>query len=311
MRAWAASALAWSVWRNLVRHLLAGAAELGELIVVAARAGVFPGVAVVDRALVAQVFAGDLVLAALGTKIVALLLGEPLSASRAESRRPRPRSIRQLFGFFHGHAARVVQHLGVAERTVGQVFLPADLAAVHRLLLVETAVRADETVVVQDVVGDARVTEVVAFAHLSAFRTLCLGHLSSSFCRLSFGRILTSVYINIMKSEVNYNLPRFCFCLTPHFLAFGPCYNKYMYYVYLIQSKKTRELYIGVTYDLARRFKEHNEGKSFSTKSARPWILIYYEAYKAVKDAYEREKQIKHYGQSLGHLKRRLKFSLN
>ncbi|MFH2136626.1 MAG: GIY-YIG nuclease family protein [Patescibacteria group bacterium] len=84
-----------------------------------------------------------------------------------------------------------------------------------------------------------------------------------------------------------------------------------MYYVYLIQSKKTRELYIGVTYDLARRFKEHNEGKSFSTKSARPWILIYYEAYKAVKDAYEREKQIKHYGQSLGHLKRRLKFSLN
>lgn len=51
-------------------------------------------------------------------------------------------------------------------------------------------------------------------------------------------------------------------------------------------------------------------GKSFSTKSYVPWELVYYEAYGSEKDAYQREKQLKFYGQALSHLKRRLKFTL-
>lgn len=74
MRAWAASVLARSVvWRDIAFPFLAGAAELGELPAIAARAGVFPSVVVVDRAPVTQVFAGDLVFAALGAKLVVLL----------------------------------------------------------------------------------------------------------------------------------------------------------------------------------------------------------------------------------------------
>lgn len=65
------------------------------------------------------------------------------------------------------------------------------------------------------------------------------------------------------------------------------------YYVYLIQSKKTRDLYVGYTADLKKRLIEHNKEKNFSTKSKIPWELIHYEAYKNEKDAMRREKYLK------------------
>ena len=83
-----------------------------------------------------------------------------------------------------------------------------------------------------------------------------------------------------------------------------------MYYVYLIKSKNTGELYYGFTSDLRRRMMEHNRGDSFSKKSAIPWEIIYYEAYLAEEDARNREKQLKRYAQGLGHLKNRLHYSL-
>lgn len=43
------------------------------------------------------------------------------------------------------------------------------------------------------------------------------------------------------------------------------------FYVYVLQSKKDRELYVGYTIDLRRRVKEHNCGKNFSTKPYKPW----------------------------------------
>lgn len=82
-----------------------------------------------------------------------------------------------------------------------------------------------------------------------------------------------------------------------------------MYYVYVIQNEKS-ELYYGCTNDLRKRFLEHNNSKSFSTKNHH-WKLIYYEAYLSEKDAYNREKQLKRYGQALGQLKRRIKNYLN
>ena len=78
------------------------------------------------------------------------------------------------------------------------------------------------------------------------------------------------------------------------------------YYVYLLESKKNGELYVGFTEDLAKRFKEHNQGLNFSTKSAKPWQIIYYEASLNEKDARRREEYLKTtQGKRL--LKRRLK----
>ncbi len=39
-----------------------------------------------------------------------------------------------------------------------------------------------------------------------------------------------------------------------------------MFYVYILQSNKNKELYIGYTSDLRKRIKEHNQGLNFSTK---------------------------------------------
>lgn len=79
-----------------------------------------------------------------------------------------------------------------------------------------------------------------------------------------------------------------------------------MFYLYIIQSIKTDEIYIGSTKDLRVRFSDHNKGNTTSTKSARPWKLIYYEAYLTQKLALTREKKLKQYGKSLAMLKKRI-----
>ncbi|TAL47342.1 MAG: GIY-YIG nuclease family protein [Chitinophagaceae bacterium] len=49
-----------------------------------------------------------------------------------------------------------------------------------------------------------------------------------------------------------------------------------MWYVYIIKSKASEFIYIGSTNDLKRRFAEHNEGLSQSTKHFRPYELQSY-----------------------------------
>lgn len=63
-----------------------------------------------------------------------------------------------------------------------------------------------------------------------------------------------------------------------------------MYYVYILRSLKDKNLYIGFTDELDRRIHEHNNGKNFSTKSRRPFELIFYEALPTLEEAVEREK---------------------
>jgi len=65
------------------------------------------------------------------------------------------------------------------------------------------------------------------------------------------------------------------------------------FYVYVLQSKKSKGLYIGYTNDLRKRLKEHNHGLNFSTKPYMPWQLIHYEAYLNEIDAKRREKYLK------------------
>lgn len=78
------------------------------------------------------------------------------------------------------------------------------------------------------------------------------------------------------------------------------------YYVYVLQSEKSKRLYTGFTNDLRKRFKEHNDGKSTYTKHRGPYKLIYYEACLDKDDARSRELYFKS-GKGKRHLKSRLK----
>ena len=79
-----------------------------------------------------------------------------------------------------------------------------------------------------------------------------------------------------------------------------------MFYIYILHSKKFNKYYTGITEQIDRRLKEHNQGQVKSTKPYLSWRLIYYEACLNKNDALRREKYLKTtQGQRL--LKRRLK----
>ena len=83
-----------------------------------------------------------------------------------------------------------------------------------------------------------------------------------------------------------------------------------MFYVYVLQSTKDKELYFGFSEDLQRRVKEHNSGVVPSTRDRKPFRLIYYEAYLVASDARRRERQIKLRAQAFTALKRRIQDSI-
>ena len=66
-----------------------------------------------------------------------------------------------------------------------------------------------------------------------------------------------------------------------------------MYYVYILKSKKDNLLYVGYSTDLKKRLKAHQNGEVKSTKPRRPFELIFYEAYKSMRDAKRREMYFK------------------
>ncbi len=68
-----------------------------------------------------------------------------------------------------------------------------------------------------------------------------------------------------------------------------------MYKVYILYSEKNKKYYIGHTENLAVRLGKHNTGQVKSTKSGRPWIVVYTEEYETKQEAYGREFQIKSY----------------
>ena len=62
-----------------------------------------------------------------------------------------------------------------------------------------------------------------------------------------------------------------------------------MFIVYVLKSLKDGKRYIGYTKDIDRRLKEHNSGKTTSTKLRRPFIVIYTEKFSSKKEAEVRE----------------------
>ena len=84
-----------------------------------------------------------------------------------------------------------------------------------------------------------------------------------------------------------------------------------MFYVYILKSKKDQKLYIGYTENLKRRFSEHLRGKVHNTKSRLPMELVYYESYKNIDDAKDREMGFKKSGSVYNGLVKRIKRSIN
>jgi len=65
------------------------------------------------------------------------------------------------------------------------------------------------------------------------------------------------------------------------------------FYVYVLQSEKDSNFYIGYTNDLRRRLEAHQNGQVKSTKNRLPIKLIYWEGCLNQADATRREKYLK------------------
>lgn len=78
-------------------------------------------------------------------------------------------------------------------------------------------------------------------------------------------------------------------------------------YVYVLQSVRfPRQIYVGFTHNLRKRYAEHNAGTSSSTKRYMPWKLSYYEAFSQEHFARERELHLKNNGNPMRELKKRI-----
>ena len=66
-----------------------------------------------------------------------------------------------------------------------------------------------------------------------------------------------------------------------------------VYCVYFLKSLKNGKYYIGVSSNVVRRLKEHNQGFSKFTAPFRPYELKRVEKFMTIEDAYKRERFIK------------------
>jgi putative endonuclease len=65
------------------------------------------------------------------------------------------------------------------------------------------------------------------------------------------------------------------------------------YFAYILFSDKTKRYYIGSTQDIQKRLERHNAGATKSTKTGRPWRLVYSEKFESRSDAIKREYNLK------------------
>ena len=66
-----------------------------------------------------------------------------------------------------------------------------------------------------------------------------------------------------------------------------------MFYVYVLKSLSSGNLYTGQTSNLINRINAHNSGLSPYTKGRGPWVLIYSEEFISRGGAIKREKILK------------------
>lgn len=70
-------------------------------------------------------------------------------------------------------------------------------------------------------------------------------------------------------------------------------HNKNMFYVYVLKSLKTGTFYKGLTNNLEKRIKQHEQGQCFSTKNILPVMLIHVEICSNRLEARKMEKYLK------------------
>ena len=66
-----------------------------------------------------------------------------------------------------------------------------------------------------------------------------------------------------------------------------------MAFLYILQSQRTGNFYVGSTNDLPRRLAEHARDPTPSTRRRGPWQLVYKEEWSSLSEARRRERQIK------------------
>ncbi len=69
-----------------------------------------------------------------------------------------------------------------------------------------------------------------------------------------------------------------------------------MYFVYILQSKKTFRYYCGSCNNVENRLQRHNSGQVTSTKHGIPWVVIHTESFNTRAEAYRKEMKIKKRG---------------
>lgn len=66
-----------------------------------------------------------------------------------------------------------------------------------------------------------------------------------------------------------------------------------MYYLYILKSERTGKYYIGQTANIEDRIARHNLGKSISTRSGVPWVLVFQKEFSTRSNAILAEKWVK------------------
>ena len=66
-----------------------------------------------------------------------------------------------------------------------------------------------------------------------------------------------------------------------------------MYYVYVLRSLKDGRLYKGLTQNVEKRLKQHNQGENRSTKGFKPWELVLTKSFDSREKARDYEKYLK------------------
>lgn len=72
-----------------------------------------------------------------------------------------------------------------------------------------------------------------------------------------------------------------------------------MFYVYIMTNRMHGALHVGATNDIARRAWEHRDGvvEGFTKKYGLK-LLVYYEEFQSISDAFHREKRLKHWNRA-------------
>ena len=66
-----------------------------------------------------------------------------------------------------------------------------------------------------------------------------------------------------------------------------------MFFVYILEAEKSKRYYIGQTQNLLARVKQHNEGKSLSTKTYIPWQLKWWKEFESRSETIRMERILK------------------